>query len=620
MERYEHEEELINEGNFGYIINENSIDFKVWAPDCDEINLLVYDDGDSFQRVEYPMKRENNGIWEGSFSIKLKNKYYTYQVCYTESKHEVVDPYAVAVGTNSKRAMIVDLAELYIEGWKNHQMPAPLKESEAVIYETHIRDFTAHESSNVINKGKYLGVTETHEYNNIITGLGHLEELGITHLHLLPVYDFATVDDNNDQEYNWGYDPYLYNALEGSYSTDSSDGRVRIKEFQELIMKCHEKGIRVVLDVVYNHTYFSKCSNFNRLVPNYYYRLDENKNFSDGSGVGNEIATEKPMVRKFIIESLLYWLKTYKVDGFRFDLLSLMDTVTMAKISKALRAENPNVLLYGEPWTGGKSELPEERRMTKGKQKNIRLSLFNDDFRNAIRGDNHGENDGFVCGNAYFTKEIKKGIVGSIHYSDILNGFTKDATESINYVSCHDDLILVDRLKMKKKCLNYGDIVKLNKLSLSIILTSYGIPFIQAGTEFMRTKQMVNNSYNVSGEINQIDWALKAENIELYTYIKNLIAFRKESGIFIETDEKSIIANLSFLDTPELVIGYKINSENKKYYIFHNALNSEQEVEIPPNNYKIVADAENVYISDRKVEKLSKLTLSAVSTTIICEE
>lgn len=619
MEKYDYEESLIQEENFGYRIMEDHIVFRVWAPDCDELNLLVYDDGDTFHRKEYHMKRENDGIWKGEFPVSLKNKYYTYQVWYGDLKLEVVDPYAITTGTSGKRAMIIDLNETNIEGWDEHPIPQSIAESEAIIYETHMRDFTVHESAQVKYKGKFLGFSESHESPMTgVTGIAHLQELGITHLHILPVFEFATVDDRNPDEYNWGYDPYLFNTLEGSYSLNPSDGRERIREFKTLVKACHEKGIRVVLDVVYNHTYFSQCSNFNRLVPNYYYRLDENGNFSNGSGVGNEIATEKGMVRKFIIESLLFWLRTYKIDGFRFDLMGLMDTVTMAKIVKALREERPDILIYGEPWTGGLSALAEERRMTKGKQQGLSVALFNDDFRNAIRGDNHGHEEGYICGNLNKIVEIKKGIAGSIAYSEEIIGFAKNGNETVNYVSCHDDLILSDKLKSEEGCIHHGDMVKMNRLALSILLTSFGIPFIQAGTEFMRTKKMVHNSYNASDEINQIDWTLKMHYREMYDYIRGLIAFRKESGIFRDTDEKSIKACLKFYESEEGLLVYSIAKNQKVFYIFHNVSNQDKEYGLEKGKFKILANDLQVFkMEDSQEKEIESLRIPPLSTFIL---
>ncbi len=321
------------------------------------------------------------------------------------------------------------------------------------------------------------------------TGVEHLKELGVTHVHLLPVYDFKTVDEYREDEYNWGYDPALYNTPEGSYATDPIDGRVRIKELKECIMALHEAGIQVVLDVVYNHTYESTHSNFNRLAPGYFYRLNEDGDFANGSGCGNELATEHLVVRKFIIDSLKYWLSEYKVDGFRFDLLALYDKETVEEIVRTLKSIRPDIILYGEPWVGWESALPEKDRFLKSKQRGLDIGLFNDDFRNAIKGDNDGYETGFVMERIDVKKWVELGIAASTSLPEDRTGYADRALEVVNYVSAHDNLVMWDKIEKSAGGYEYESKLQMHKLALSIVLTSFGTAFIQSGTEFVRTKK-----------------------------------------------------------------------------------------------------------------------------------
>ncbi|RKD31219.1 type I pullulanase [Thermohalobacter berrensis] len=603
--------------------------FKVWSPVADNMKVVVYENYDDNVGTEYPMKLSENGVWELKLKGDYKNKYYNYRVTIDGVEKETPDPYTKGATANGKKGMIVDFKSINPKGWENHKIPKALELTESVIYEIHVRDFSVSEDSGIKNKGKYLAFTEknTRGPHGIKTGLDHLIELGITHLHLLPVFDFASVDETKEGEYNWGYDPYLYNVPEGSYATDPYDGRVRIREFKEMVKTLHENGIRVVMDVVYNHTYTTGDSPFDILVPKYYYRTDIDEIYTNGSGCGNEIATEKPMVRKFILDSVKFWATEYKIDGFRFDLMGLLDIITMKVIEKELKEINPNILIYGEPWTGGASALPFEKQFKKGSQRGIDIAVFNDDFRNVIKGDNDGIERGFATGKYGLEKEIKKGIVGSIHYNDEIVSFTENPVETINYVSSHDNLCLFDKIEKSNPDNTPKEREKMNRLSLALIITSQGIPFIQGGTEFLRTKFGDHNSYNSGDNINKIKWSRKAEYNQTFEYIKGLIDFRKSQRVMKLNKAEEIKSSLTFIDTPENCVGYLLNSPYSEDYqyilVIHNANRESVEIKLPmegkwkviANEYKVNKNGienENIYCED-------VVNVESISTYILCK-
>lgn len=572
------DEDLLEIEDFGATYFNGNVVFKVWAPFSDDVKVAIYRSWDGYRRREHPMKKDKNGVWKLRLEGDYKDRFYNYIVTNHGQAYEIVDPYAVASTANSKRAMIVDLAETNPEGWLEHSIPESVDPCSSLLYEAHIRDFSMHEKSGIKHKGLYLGLTESEtQYNGIKTGVAHLKELGVTHLHLLPVFDFCTVDELKKEGYNWGYDPILYNVPEGSYATDARDGKVRIREFKEMVMALHENGIRVVMDVVYNHTFHTAKANFNYLSRDYFYRTNDRGYYTNGSGVGNELATERPMVQKFILDSLKYWMKEYKIDGFRFDLMGLYDIQTCYRINQELRAMNPDVLLYGEPWIGWESGLPYHYQMKKGAQKGMQIALFNDDFRNNIKGDNDGYKRGFVMGEPGHDQWVKYGICGSVDFNTHLRGFTLYASETVNYVSSHDNLCLYDKLVKTEGNHDPERLERMNRMALAMVITSFGIPFIQAGTEFLRTKKGHHNSYNAGDEINQIDWTFKEKYYETYAFIKDLIAFRKSQKVLQMDEPRSIKRALRFLKAPEDMVMYLIRSRYKGDYhrilITHNANN-----------------------------------------------
>ncbi len=579
----------------------------MWAPIQEDVKVIIYENyHDNYGEI-YPMKRTDNGVWELKLDGDYGNKYYNYIVKIDEYERETPDPYAKGATVNGTKGMIVDFDSINPEGWENHSVPRPIKPTESILYETHLRDFSIDKSSGIKNKGKYLSFTEhnTNVDGGLRTGIEHLKELGITHVHLMPVFDFASVDEREMKEYNWGYDPYLYNVPEGSYSTNPYDGRVRIREFKKMIMDLHEAGVGVIMDVVYNHTFTTADSPFDILVPKYYYRTDDKGHYTNGSGVGNEIASERPMVRKFIVDSLKFWAREYKIDGFRFDLMALFDIETVKEIERELRSINPNIILYGEPWTGWISNLPENKQFKKGRQQEMDIALFNDGYRDDIKGDNNGNGLGFVTGANNLEHTIKTGVAGSIYYNKNIIGFAKEPGETINYVSAHDNLCLYDKIQISRPDATEEEIVRMNRLALSIILTSQGIPFIQGGTEILRTKYGHYNSYNAGDEINKIDWTRKSKYLETFNYIKGLIELRKSQKIMTLDKAEDIQKYLQFIDSPSNSVTYMLNSPYAEDYrhilIVHNANKKEITINIPiESRWKVITNENEVNIDGIK--------------------
>lgn len=571
--------------------------FKVWSPEAKRLKAVIYNEYFDESGVEYDMLSFESGIWALRLEGDYKNRYYNYKVTMEDSERETPDPYAKGASINGNRGMVVDFKSINPWGWDHHPIPTAIKPTESIIYEVHIRDFSIDIHSGIKDKGKYLGFAEegTRGEGRVSTGIDHLKELGITHVHLMPVFDFKSVDERLCKEYNWGYDPYLYNVPEGSYASNPYDGNVRITEFKEMIMKLHTNNIRVVMDMVFNHTFSIEDSPFSILVPGYYYRFNTDGTYSNGSGCGNEVASEKPMVRKFIVDCVKFWAEEYKIDGFRFDLMTLMDIETIMEIKRELKIINPNVLIYGEPWTGGNSALNYELQFKKGSQRGMQIGVFNDEFRNAIKGDNDGDGSGFVNGAQNKEHEVRRGIVGSIRYNDFLCGFAQEPCETINYVSSHDNLTLFDKIKKTNLEASFLEQEKMNRLALAIILTSQGIAFIHGGSEILRTKQGNHNSYSAGDEVNKIEWNSKIKYIESFMYIKGLIDLRKSQKVMTMEKSEAITENLHFIDSPQNIVAYLLNSpyENdfRHILIIHNANRQEISITAPlPGAWKVIAN------------------------------
>lgn len=582
--------------------------FRIWSPPAGEVELRLYKTGTGGNPYQVlPMQKSVSGTWELTVQENLKGYFYTLRAKIDGKwSNEVTDPYARAVGINGQRAMVIDLKETNPDGWSKDKSPAFSAKNlptDAIIYELHIRDATIHSSSGVQQKGKFLGLAESGTKNaaGLSTGLDHIKELGVTHVHLLPFYDYNSVDETKTGQYNWGYDPVHYNVPEGSYSTNAADGNVRIRELKQMIQAFHKKGLRVVMDVVYNHTALTETSNFNQLVPGYYYRQKADGSFSDATACGNETASERAMFRKFMVESVLYWVKEYHIDGFRFDLMGVHDIATMNLISDTLHTIKPDILLYGEGWTAGASPYPEERRAVKKNAHLLKgIAVFSDDMRDGIKGSVFDIKDrGFATGKTANAESVKFGIVASGKHSQIdmskvnysKEPYTSGPDNVITYAECHDNNILWDKIALSVPEASEADRKKMHELALTIVLASQGIPFLHAGSEFLRSKFGEENSYNKGDSVNAIRWNQKTAQQDLFGNLRALIDFRKSHPSFRMTSQEAINNNIRFLEKmPEGIIAYTINGKEVgdnliQTLVIFNGTATRQKIKLPAGKW-----------------------------------
>lgn len=530
--------------------------FKLWAPTAEQVQLKLYRSGtvgtdDLIETVT--MKPGKQGIWTAVVKGNRHGQYYTYLVKVNGNTVEAVDPYTRTTGVNGGRGMVIDLSSTDPAGWKKDENPNKLKSyTDAVLYELHVRDFSIDASSGIseVNRGKFLGLTErgTQTPNGAVTGLDYLKSLGITHLHLLPVYDYGSVDETrlDEPQFNWGYDPVNYNTPEGSYSTDPYNGSVRVSEMKQMVKALHDNGISVVMDVVYNHVFNAGDFCFNKIVPGYFSRFNPDGSYSNGSGCGNDTASERAMVRKYIVDSIVYWKEQYHIDGFRFDLVGLLDTTTINALVDAVHEKHPDVIFYGEGWTMNTAVEPGNMMAT---QLNAKLTpefaYFSDSIRDLLAGRN-GETLGFVSGD--------RGKEEPIAYCFTANtSWCPKPTQTVNYASCHDNYTLMDKLSITRKDASRSDLIRMNNLAAAIYMTAQGIPFIHAGEEFLREKldrngNRIENSYNASDYVNEIRWNVleDEENAAVSQYYRGLIAFRKAHPALRLTTAEDVAANVTY--------------------------------------------------------------------------
>ena len=588
--------------------------FMLWAPTADSVRLSLYDEGVNSPSVYTSfLKESTNGQWTINVAGDLKGKFYTFNVHVNKQwMGETPGVMAKAVGVNGRRAAILDLATTNPEGWEDDQRPELKSFADIMLYEMHHRDFSASTTSGIKHGGKFLALTEndTHNCQGQATGLSHLKELGITHVHLLPSYDYASVDETklNTPQYNWGYDPQNYNVPDGSYSTDPYNPVVRIREFKQMVQSLHQAGIRVIMDVVYNHTFNTEESNFERTVPGYFYRHTEDGGWANGSGCGNETASNREMMRHYMIESVCYWVKEYHVDGFRFDLMGIHDLETMKAIRKALTDIDPSIFIYGEGWAAGSPAYPAEQLAMKANTWQLPgVAAFSDEFRDGLRGAWTSDEEGaFVIGRSGFEPQVMFGITGALPHPQLKDSlknypqaWTTQPTQMISYVSCHDDHCIADRLKLSAPNTNVSERRQLLKLAETAVFTSQGVPFIFAGDEIMRDKKGVKNSYCSSDSINVIDWQLKKENLEVFNYVKGLIALRKAHPAFRLGNAESVYKHLEFIPSTEGVVTYRIKGNPKgetwkDITVILNSKGQKVDVEVPTGEYSIICYNGNI--------------------------
>ncbi len=629
---------IYEKDDLGVSYSKEKTTLKLWSPEAEEVKVKLYKTslGDDLIK-EMNCKKGDQGIWTAELDGDHKDQYYIFQAKFKGKwNEENVDPYAKAVGTNGKRGQIIDFSETNPEGWEQDKSPELKNITDAIIYELHIRDLSIHPNSGMKNKGKYTAFTEkgTQNSKRAATGIDHIKEMGVTHVHLLPAFDHRSIDETklDSAQFNWGYDPQNYNVPEGSYSTNPEDGKVRIKEFKEMVKALHDAELRVVMDVVYNHTGYTHESNFDQLVPGYYYRQwEKDQKYSDASACGNEIASDREMVRKFIVESVLYWAKEYHIDGFRFDLMAIHDIETMNQVAAELKKIDPSIIVYGEGWTASDSPLPEKYRALKMHANQMKdIAVFSDDIRDAVKGNVFDEKSiGFVSGNKEMKETVKIGIVGAgkhpqIDYSKgyyAKEPYTNNPTDVVNYVSCHDNHTLYDKLKISREDVSEEDLVKMHKLANTIVMTSQGIPFLHAGVEMKRTKDGDHNSYKSPDSVNQINWELKSENQELVQYYKDLIALRKNHPAFRIMTNEMVQKSLNFIDQKdEQLIVYELKDANgddwKHIVLIFNGSDKEKEINLPEGewssvlwNYKFDENSEQKFTKTIQVPNYSATIL-----------
>lgn len=621
------------------VVDANGTHFSLWSPEAEAAEVLLYNSGrntPSYQTL--PMTKGSNGVWRAAVAEQLYGKYYTFRIKY-DGKWLAETPgvWAKAVGANGQRAAIINLDNTDPDGWATDKGPELKNLTDAVIYEMHHRDFSIDPSSGIANKGKFLALTEqqTKSVLGDKTGIDHLKELGITHVHILPSYDYNSVDETNlpANQYNWGYDPFNYNAPEGSYSTNPSDPSTRIREMKEMVKSLHDAGIGVIMDVVYNHTANNDDSNFSLTAPGYYYRHRPDGTYSDASGCGNETASERQQMRNFIINSTKYWADEYHIDGFRFDLMAIHDIETMNQVAAELKKINPSIFVYGEGWTAGDSPLPMENRALKENVSKMEgIAVFSDDIRDAIKGHySRAEDKGFVTGKPGNEETVKIGIVAAtahpqVDYSKGNNSkfaYASSPEMIINYVSCHDDLTLTDKLAKSMPESTEAERQRAARLAQTIVFTSQGTPFMFAGEEVFRDKKGVHNSYKSPDSINAIDWTLKHKNAEQFEYYKQLINLRKLHPAFRMTSANDIAKHIVFdeLDLDN-VISYSIKDNAngdawKEIKLVFNGNNTPVTVSVPKGEWTIIAEDGHLNAEGLGQCKGGKITVPPTSALIL---
>ena len=633
----EFEAEFTYNGNdLGANWTKDSTTFRVWAPTATAVMVNLYESGnpaepDLIDQLE--MKKDANGTWVLEHAGDLNGVYYTYQVDVDGKTVEACDPYARTTGVNGRRAMVIDLDSTDPEGWETDKDPHYDDAiTDAIIYELHVRDLSVDNSSGIQNKGKFLGLIETGTTNSagVSTGLDHIKNLGVTHIHLLPSYDYGSIDEDNlqDNNFNWGYDPQNYNVPEGSYSTDPHNGEVRVKEFKQMIKGLHDNGISVIMDVVYNHVYDAKGFCFNQIVPGFFSRITPMGNYSAGSGCGNDTASEREMVKKYIVDSVNYWADEYHIDGFRFDLVGLIDTETINEVVKTVKQKHPNVIFYGEGWTMD-TQLTKEG-YTLATQRNSEeipnFAFFSDTIRDAIRGPmTNVTQPGYCSGGSGFGGNIVSCFKG-------MPSWCKTPSQTINYASCHDNHALFDRITMATPDATFEDRVRMNNLAAAIVMTSQGTPLFQAGEEMLRSKPLPDgtydhNSYKSPDSVNNLKWNDLDQELymDTYRYYQGLIEFRKAHPALRMTDAEQVqeaITAITDSKTSALAfqIDGKINGEQSDgLYVIFNPRAQTADMVLPEGKWTIYINGDDAGVTPLGTAEGS-VSVDPISAMVLVKE
>lgn len=569
------------------------------SPDVKKVDVVISDnDSDTAQQLVKSMKRVGAGKWKLTVKNDLKGKYYVFSVYNQAQPDHTPGVFAKAVGVNGKRGAIVDLKDTDPDGWADDVRPELKNPCDLIIYEMHHRDFSMDMSSGIKNKGKFLALTEP-------AAISHLRRLGVNAVHILPSFDFASIDESKPDvvQYNWGYDPLNYNVPEGSYSTNAADPKTRIREFKKMVQALHKAGIRVILDVVYNHTFDINGSNFQKAYPDYFFRKNAEGKYSDGSGCGNETASDKELMREFMKESVAYWVNEYHIDGFRFDLMGVHDIETMNEIHDVVAKIDPTIYIYGEGWSAGSCAYPQDKLAIKANARQLNgIGAFSDEMRDALRGPfSDDTKGGFLAGVPGQEESIKFGIAGAISHPQIdmtkVNyskvPWTNEPSQMVAYVSCHDDMCLTDRLRSSIPYIGDDELIRLDLLAQTAVLTSQGVPFILSGEEMLRDKKGVHNSFRSPDSINRLDWNNLKRYPQVFDYYAGLISLRKQHPAFRMGSADEVRKNLCFLEAPEGVVAYQLKNNAggdswKNIIVVLNSQKTPQTVDVPENTYTMV--------------------------------
>ncbi|UTR10632.1 type I pullulanase [Evansella sp. LMS18] len=563
--------------------------FAVWAPTATELKLYL-------NNVSYSMNRQKNGVWKCTIPGYWHGSSYQYKVTVNGQTELVNDPYAKSLMPNSTKSVVIDQDKVRINWLPASQRPSLKNVTDAVIYELHLRDATSHKESGVKQKGKYCGLAERNTKTNkgFSTGISYMKELGCTHVQLLPVNDFARVDElDPEKDYNWGYDPLFFQVPEGSYSLSPEDPAARITECKTMINTIHQEGLSVILDVVFNHVYKIEESTFQKLVPGYYFRYHEDGTLSNGTGVGNDFASERTMGRKFIIESIDYWLTEFKVDGFRFDLMGILDIETMKQVRERCEEENVKIIVLGEGWDLSTALPAELKSVTNHSQKLPGIMFFNDFFRDTLKGNLFNMHDtGYTNGKGRFIERLPH-LVSGCALEEFGLPVVSDINQTINYVECHDNHTLWDRLLKTNEEESDKDRKKIHQLATGLTLLSQGVPFIHAGQEWFRSKQGDGNSYLSGDKINQLDWSMRETEEENIKFIRNLISIRKQFNVFRLSSKEEVRRRLHILQTPAPVFGFALFGDREDFVIYVNPTKRRFELHLPsPGKWRVMATNE----------------------------
>ncbi len=599
--------------------------FRLFAPDnAKTVKLRIYKAGHKGRPERtVTMERTAADTWTATVTGNLMGRFYTFDT----GRGECAGIFAKAVGVNGQRAAIIDMDKTDPAGWNDDRRPVVKSPADLVIYEMHHRDYSIDASSGIANGGKFLALTDP-------KAIAHLKELGVNAVHILPSFDYASVDETrlSTPQYNWGYDPVNYNVPDGSYSTDPYKPETRIREFKQMVQALHKAGIRVILDVVYNHTFNIDGSNFQRTYPDYFYRKTADGKYSDGSGCGNETASERDMMRRFMVESVLYWIDEYHIDGFRFDLMGCHDIETMNAIRKAVDEVDPTIFIYGEGWSAGSCALPTEQLGLKANMKAMPgIAAFSDELRDALRGPFSDDTKGaFLAGKPGEEESIKFGIAGAIEHPQVdmskvnysTEAWASQPTQMISYVSCHDDMCLTDRLRASIPGITTDELIRLDMLAQTAVLTSQGVPFILSGEEMLRDKKGVHNSYNSPDSINRLDWNNMERYPQVMDYYKNMTRLRRNHPAFRLGSADLVRRHLEFLPTQPGLVAFRLKDYAgrdhwRNIIVILNAAKQQRKVTIPQGNYTIVCHEGKIDENGLSTFSGSEATVSAQSALIL---